>query len=292
MIISTGLGADLFGADREYRMAGEVEHLLGVVAYEPAGEGLFLFRHDDDEVGVDLVGVLEGGDGEVFASVDEFGDMLDLELVEEMFDLVDISVDEGADILRLRGVEAEEVYFGAEGLGHASCEGHLLACFGGAVEGDDDALERLVEVKILADREYRHGAVGDGAVGVFANPVFFEARHAVSADDDEKRLVFDGLAGQLFRDLAFADDVFQFDAFEEVGDASVAAFDFGADRSLVLAGLFDIDEAYVRLETVSDIDSQIDGIGRARGEVKTNDNIVHNDEFLRLIFGYKVTNIF
>lgn len=275
-LILAGLGADLFGAEREDGVLGEVEHLLSVVAQEPAGERLFLFGHDDDEVGIDFVSVFEGADGEVFVSVDEFGGMADAEFVEEVFHLVDIAVDESADVARLGGIETEEVDFGVEGFGHTSGERHLLAGFVGAIERHDDAFQFFVEVKIFAHREYGHGGVGDGAVGVFADPVCFEARHAMGADDDHQCLVFDGLLGQLFGHFAFADDVFEFDIFEEMCDALVAAFDFGADRCLVLILLLDVDQAYVGLPAVGDIDSEVNSLGRACGEVESDNDIVHN----------------
>ena len=80
-------------------MLGEVQHLLGVVAYQPACKGLFLLGHNDDKVGIDLICILERGDSQVFLGVDILGVMRDLILVEVLLHLLYIAVHETFYIL-------------------------------------------------------------------------------------------------------------------------------------------------------------------------------------------------
>ena len=97
----------------------------------------------------------------------------------------------------------------------------------------------------------------------------------MGAHDEQRGIVFGGLLGELVGGVALAQHILQFDALQQRTHGGVAALYLLADGALGLVLLFDVDEPDVALPAVCDVYGQVDGIGRARRKIKSNDNSVH-----------------
>ena len=178
--------------DAEHGELGVVDDLLSVGSEEKLRDDTVLLGVDDDEVGVDVLGIGEDGIAVVGVFLDS-GDMADTFVVEELGSLHHI----GAELWSLFGglLKAEEVDFGAEEFGHSGSGGYFLARVDVDADGDDDALEGFVEVVALTDGEYWDRGLLHDADGGTAHPIFLKTRGTVSTDDDEGRILMARLAG-------------------------------------------------------------------------------------------------
>ena len=178
--------------DAEHGELGVVDDLLSVGSEEELRDDTVLLGVDDDEVGVDVLGIGEDGIAVVGVFLDS-GDMADAFVVEELGSLHHV----GAELGSLFGglLKAEEVDFGAEEFSHGGSGRYFLARVDVDADGDDDAFEVFMEVEAFADGEDGYGCFLDDADGGTAHPIFLKTRGTVSTDDDEGRILMARLAG-------------------------------------------------------------------------------------------------
>ena len=252
--------------DAEHGELGVVDDLLSVGSEEELRDDTVLLGVDDDEVGVDVLGIGEDGIAVVGVFLDS-GDMADTFVVEELGSLHHI----GAELWSLFGglLKAEEVDFGAEEFGHSGSGRYFLARVDVDADGDDDAFEVFMEVEAFADGEDGYGCFLDDADGGTAHPIFLEAGGTVGADDNHGSVFVAGFAGDDGSHAAGADVPTQFAShkFRLIIVAQLFQFLFGQEGHDSL--LLFVHEQFFAFSP-NDFDAAMNLVGNVDGQVESD----------------------